>query len=76
MGVAERLAHEVEVQIVSVGTEFGQPFRKFLGIHGPGGALGTGAESAAEVAEIGNLQIDFSKAFHVNISLRISLMSV
>lgn len=64
MGMTEGLAHQVEIQIVRPGTELGEELGKLLRGQSPGRTLGAGAEGAAEIAEVGDLQIDLTETFH------------
>ena len=62
LGMNEGLAHKVEVKIVRVRTDFGEKGGKFLLGQGLFLPTGAGAEGTAEVAEVGNFQIDFAEA--------------
>ena len=54
----QRFAHNVQIEIVRMGSELSSQQREFLRREHPRGALRPGAERAAPVADIRDLQID------------------
>ena len=64
--VEKRLTHEMKVQIIRVGAQFGHQGGEFLHGHNVLLPLRARAEGAGQVAYIGYFQIDLIEAFHVN----------
>ena len=62
--MAQRLAHQMEVKIVRPWAQFGQQGGKRLHRHELLFPPGAGAECAVQVADVGDLQIDFSQPLH------------
>ena len=62
--VAQRLSHEMKVQKVGVGAQLGKNPAKFLLRKLPWLPLGTGTEAAAQIAPVGDFQIDLLEPFH------------
>ena len=62
--VAQRLAHEMKVQKVGVGAQLGKNPAEFLLRKLPWLPPGTGTEAAAQIAPVGDFQIDLLEPFH------------
>ena len=62
--VAQRLAHEMKVQIIGVWAQLGKNPAEFLLRQLPWLPPGTGTEAAAQIAPVGDFQIDLLEPFH------------
>ena len=62
--MAQGFSHEMKIEIVRIGAQLLKGSRKVERIHGTAFALGPGTEGTAQVAPVGNLQIDLSESLH------------
>ena len=62
--MAQRLAHDVEIQEICVGAQFFQYQPKSFFGYSHWGSLGSGAEAAVQITHIGYFQIDLLKPLH------------
>ena len=65
--MAKRLSHQVEIEKIRIRPKLGKQRGKLLLGHGTLCPPGTRAEGAAQIADIGNLQIDLVKSFHIHL---------
>ena len=65
MRMEQRFSHQVEVKIVRKGAQFGKQGGEFFDGHGMFLPLRSRTEGAAQVAQIGNFQINFVESLHI-----------
>jgi hypothetical protein len=66
LGMAEGLTHQMEIEKIGPGTQLGKDLGKGILLHDIGLSPCAGAETALQIADIGDFQIDFTKPFHVH----------